>query len=156
MEKEKKHYIAVTGIIRKNGKYLICKRSEKEKAFPGKWCVPGGKVERSHFVNAPQDTGDYWLDLFEKVLKREVKEETSLEIKNIGYVSNLAFLRPNGFLTIIVSLYADHADGEIKLAEDELTEHAWVTLEEAKDYDLLDNLYEQIERVDEVFKKLNQ
>jgi len=24
---------------------LIAKRSEKEKAFPGKWTVPGGKLE---------------------------------------------------------------------------------------------------------------
>ena len=45
----KAHYISVTGIIRRNGKFLICKRSSKEKAFPNKWCVPGGKVERQDF-----------------------------------------------------------------------------------------------------------
>ncbi|MBU1259960.1 NUDIX domain-containing protein [Patescibacteria group bacterium] len=151
--KEKTHYVSVTGIVRRNGKYLICKRSPEEKAFPNKWCVPGGKIEQSDFINAPNDTSVYWLDIFEKTVEKEIKEETNLEIKNIGYVSNLIFIRPNGFSTIIVSLYADYAEGEVKLAEDELTEHAWVTLEEAKNYDLLDNLYEQIEKVDLLIKR---
>ncbi|MBR9676566.1 NUDIX domain-containing protein [Candidatus Woesearchaeota archaeon] len=145
--KEKTHYIAVTGIIKKDGKYLICKRSPNEKVFPSKWCVPGGKLEQHDFVNDANDVGAYWLDVFEKVLKREVYEETGLEIDNIGYVSNLAFMRPNEYTTIIISLFADYASGEIKLHEKELVDHAWVTLSELKDYDLLDTLYEQIEKV---------
>lgn len=152
MVKDKTHYVSVTCIIRRDNKYLICKRSPNEKAFPGKWCVPGGKIEHADFINAPKDTGAYWLDIFERVVEKEVKEETNLNVKNIGYVSNLVFIRPNGFSTIIVSLYADYAKGEVKLSEDELTKHAWVTLEEAKNYDLLDNLYEQIERVDRLYK----
>lgn len=143
---DKVHYVSVTGMIRKDNKYLICKRSEKEKAFPGKWCVPGGKIELKDFVNTPKDTSDHWLDIFEKTLRKEIKEETSLEIANIGYVSSLVFIRPNGFSTIIVSLYADYKSGEIKLS-DELTESAWVTLEEARNYDLIENIYEQIEKV---------
>ncbi len=145
--KGKTHYVSVTGIIRKDNKFLICKRSQKEKAFPGKWCVPGGKIEEQDFINLPRDTGAYWLDIFEKTVRKEIKEETNLDIKNIGYVSNLVFIRPNGYPTIIVSLCADYASGEVKLAEDELDDHAWVTLEELKDYDLLDTLYEQIEKV---------
>ena len=144
---EKTHYVAVTGIIRKDDKFLICKRSLNEKAFPGKWCVPGGKVERSDFINDPKDTSTHWLDVFEKVLRKEIKEETGLKIKNIGYVSNLAFIRPNGYSTLIVSLYADYAGGEVKLSEDELSDHSWVTLEEAKNYNLIENIYEQIEKV---------
>ena len=144
---EKTHYVVVTGIILKDDKFLICKRSLKEKAFPGKWCVPGGKIERSDFINDPKDTSTHWLDIFEKVLRKEIKEETGLEIKNIGYVSNLAFIRPNGYSTLIVSLYADYAGGEVKLSEDELSDYAWVTLEEAKSYDLIENIYEQIEKV---------
>ncbi len=146
--KEKAHYIAVTGIIKKDGKYLICKRSPNEKAFPNKWCVPGGKLEVKDFVNTPKDTSAHWFGVFEKALKREVKEETNLDITNLGYVSNLAFLRNNGFSTVIVSLFADHAEGSVVLKEDELTEHAWVTLDEAKKYDLIENIYEQIEKVD--------
>jgi 8-oxo-dGTP pyrophosphatase MutT (NUDIX family) len=147
---EKTHYVSVTGIIRRNGKYLICKRSPNEKAFPNKWCVPGGKIEKNDFINDKKDTSSHWLAVFEKILRKEIKEETNLEIKNIGYVSNLAFIRPNGYSTIIISLYADHSEGEVKLSEDELTEYAWVTVDEAKNYDLIENIYEQIEKVDKL------
>ena len=145
--KEKAHYIAVTGILRKDDKFLICKRGPNEKAFPNKWCVPGGKLELKDFVDLPKDTADHWLDVFEKVLVREIKEETTLEIKNIGYVSNLAFLRSNGFSTIIISLFADYAGGEVVLDGEELVDFEWVTLKEAKNYDLIENIFEQIEKV---------
>lgn len=148
---DKTHYVAVTGIIKnKEGKYLICKRSPNEKAFPNKWCVPGGKIEMKDFINRPKDTSDHWFDIFEKTLIKEITEETGLVIKNIGYVSNLAFIRPNGYSTIIVSLHAEHDSGEVKLQEDELIDHAWVTLEEAKNYDLIENIWEQIEKVENI------
>ena len=146
--KEKAHYISVTGIIRDSeGKFLICKRGPNEKIFPNKWCVPGGKIEQDDFINNPKDTSDHWLDIFEKVLEREILEETGLKIKNIGYVSNLALIRPNGFSTLIVSLHGEHDEGDVQLNEDELVDHKWVTLEEAKEYDLIENIYEQIEKV---------
>jgi mutator protein MutT len=149
---DKTHQIAVTGIIRNtNGKYLICKRSPNEKAFPSKWCVPGGKIETKDFINTQKDTQDHWFDIFEKTLIREVQEEVGLQIKNIGYISNLAFIHPNGNSSMIVSLHADHHEGEVQLQEDELTEHAWVSLEEAKDYDLIENIWEQIEKCDNKF-----
>lgn len=158
MDDNKVHYIAVTGIIRNNyGKYLICKRSDNEKAFPGKWCVPGGKLEKNDFINNPKDTSDHWLNVFEKVLEREIMEETKLEIKNIGYVSNLAFIRPNGFSTVIISLFAEYKNGEVDLDKEALVDHVWVSLEEAKNYDLIENIYEQIEKVDNLFKeKINK
>lgn len=150
----KTHQIAVTGIVRNGqGKYLICKRSTNEKAFPGKWCVPGGKVESEDFVNTPKDTADHWFDIFEKVLQKEILEETGIRIKNIGYVSNLAFMHPNGNSSMIVSLYAEHDCGEVSLDEEELVEHAWVTLEEAREFDLIENIWEQMERVERKFKK---
>lgn len=145
MDSNKTHYIAVTGIIRKEDRFLICKRSPKEKMFANKWCVPGGKVEAKDFIDTPKDTEDHWFCVFEKVLQKEVAEETGLEISNIDYVSNLAFLRPNGHATIIISLCASHARGDVELAEDELVDYAWVTLDEAKEYDLIENIYEQME-----------
>lgn len=151
---EKTHYVAITGIIRKDGKYLICKRSPKEKAFPNMWCVPGGKIEKGDFVNTPKDTKDHWLDIFEKILEKEIYEETNIKIKNIGYCSSLVFIRPNGFSTIIVSLYADYASGNVEMKQpDELVDYAWVDLDEAKDYDLIENIYEQLEKVDGMYKK---
>lgn len=150
--KEKANYVSVTGIIRRNGKYLICKRSPNEKAFPNKWCVPGGKIEQKDFINTPKDTSDHWLNVFEKTLIKEIMEETSLRIKNIGYVSSLVFIRPNGFSTIIVSLYAEYDSGTVKLSDEELADCAWVDLEEAKKYDLIENIYEQIVEVEKKFR----
>lgn len=151
--KQKAHYVAVTGIIHRNGKYLICKRSEKEKVFPGKWCVPGGKIEQDDFVNTIKDTKDHWFDIFEKTLIKEIKEEVNLEIKDIGFCSNLALIRPNGFSTIIVSLYADYDSGEVALSEDELSDFAWASLDELKNYELIENIYEQIVKVDGILRK---
>ena len=149
---EKAHYVSVTGIIRNSeGKYLICKRSPNEKVFPSKWCVPGGKIQKGDFVDTPKNTEDHWFDIFEKTLHREIFEETGLKIKEIGYVSNLALIRPNGFSTLIVSLHAQHDEGEVKLDENELVDSAWVSLEEAKNYDLIENIYEQIEKVEEFY-----
>lgn len=145
--KDKAHYIAITGIICKDNKFLICKRSMSEKIFPGKWCVPGGKLQQSDFIDTKKNTNFHWFDVLEKTLQKEIKEETNLEIENIGYVSNLALIRPNGFSTIILSLFADFKSGEIKLSEDELIDYAWVNLEEAKNYDLIENIYEQLEKV---------
>jgi 8-oxo-dGTP pyrophosphatase MutT (NUDIX family) len=150
--KEKAHYIAVTGIIRKGNKYLICKRSEKEKIFPGKWCVPGGKVQQSDFINTKKDTNDHWFNVFEKVLQKEIFEETNIHIKNIGYVSNLALLRPNGFSTIIVSLHGEWESNDVIMKQpDELVDYAWVTLEDAKNYDLIENIYEQMKKVSKLY-----
>ena len=146
--KNKVHYIAVTGIVRKDNKFLICKRSQNERIFPNKWCVPGGGITQDDFVHTPKDTRDHWFSVFEKALKREIQEETNIHIKNIRYVSNLVFLRPNGFSTIIVSMHADWESGSVVMNQpDELVEYAWVTLEEAKKYDLIENIYEQMEIV---------
>jgi len=146
------HYVSITGIIRKGSKYLICKRSPNEKAFPSKWCVPGGKIEQKDFINTNKDTNDHWLDIFEKILMKEIKEETNLEITNIGYVSSLVFIRPNGFSTIIVSLYADYLNGNIRLDPNELVDYKWVTIKEAKEFDLIENIYEQIITVEKKYR----
>lgn len=127
---------------------MICKRSPNEKVFPNKWCVPGGKVQKGDFENTKKDTNDHWFDILEKTLEREIREETGLEISDIGYVSNLALIRPNGFSNLIMSLHGKHVSGEVKLDKEELVDHAGVSLEEAKSYDLIENIYEQMEKVE--------
>ncbi len=143
----KLHYITITGIIVKDGRYLIAKRSEKERAFPGKWTVPGGRIDSSDYENTAKDTSDVWYNLLEKVLEREIKEETNLEVHNFGYVTSMAFHHPDGNPALIISLHCDWKSGNLKL-NDELTEYAWVTLEEAKNYDLIEGILEEIGMVD--------
>lgn len=148
----KAHYISVTGIILKDGKFLIVKRAPSEKAFPNMWTVPGGKLEMSDYSKKPKDTSAHWYNVFESVLRREVLEEVGLKIRNIRYLTSLAYIRDDGIPTIIVSLFADPAGGEVRLCP-ALTEHAWVTLEEAKNYELIEGIYEELEMLDRFLKE---
>ena len=143
-----KHIIAATAVIVKDGKYLITKRSLDKKAFPGKWTVPGGRLEILDYVNEPKDTSEHWYNVLEKLLRREVIEETGLEIKNIRYLTSMTFMRGEDPV-LVVSLYADHDSGDVVLNE-ESVDHAWVNLEEAKSYDLIEGIYEEIEMLDKL------
>jgi len=143
-DKNQTHYIVVTGILVKNGKFLIAKRAEWEKAFPGKWTVPGGKLEVLDYILREKDTSSHWYNVFENLLKREVREETGLEIKDIGYVTSMAYIRPDKIPTIIVSLFAEPITENIRLCP-ALTEFAWVDLEQSKSYDLIEGIREELE-----------
>ena len=151
MDLNKAHYVVATAIIVKNGKYLIAKRSEREKAFPGQWTVPGGKLELNDYQKRPRDTEDCWYNVFEHLIKREVLEETGLKVKNIRYLTSLSFIRPDNVPTIVVSFFADHDSGEVNLNED-LTDHAWVDLKEAKNFKLIGGIYEELEMLDNYLK----
>lgn len=151
MEKDKLNYVVVTGIIVQDDKFLIVKRSLEEKAFPGLWTVPGGKLRKSEYLNIPKDTSDSWYNVLEKLLVREVKEETGLQIKNIRYLLNLAYIRSDGFPTVIISLYCDWASGKVRLSK-ELTEYAWITAEGLKSYKFVPGLREEIEMVNKILK----
>ncbi|UCG95291.1 MAG: NUDIX domain-containing protein [archaeon] len=155
MKKENAHYIAVTGIVVKDGKFLLTKRSSGEKAFPNMWTVPGGKLHLNDYISKPKDTSDAWYNVLEDLLRREVKEETGLDIKNIRYLTSLSFIRPDGVPVVVLSLYADHASGDV-IKTEEAVDHAWVTLEEAKSYDLIDGIYDELVMLYRVLKGKQQ
>lgn len=150
-DKNNVHYVVVTGILVKEGKYLIAKRASWEKAFPNKWTVPGGKLEVLDYALRKKDTNEQWYNVFEDLVRREVREEVGLEIKNIGYVTSLVYIRPDNIPTVIVSLFAEPLDDNIIL-DKALTEYAWVDLEEAKGYDLIEGIYHELEILDNYLK----
>ena len=145
------HRITSTAIIHKNKKYLITKRSLNKKAFPGKWAVPGGGLEIDDYINTPKTTHDHWYFAIEKSLRREIKEEVNLEVGRLHYLLDIAVILPNLVPGIILSYYCDYKLGEVKL-NDENTDYKWVTFEEAKNYDLVEGLLEEIEMVDKILK----
>ena len=148
------HFVVATAIIVKDGKYLIAKRAAHEKVFPNKWTVPGGKLVLNEYKNLPQ-TADYqqWYNVVDWVLRKEVMEEVGLEINRPQYVCDLVFVRPDGYPVVTLSYWAEHKDGEVKLGK-ELSEHAWVTLEEAKNYDLIEGIWDEIKMVDDHRKSI--
>lgn len=139
------HEVAITAIIVKDGKYLITRRSMNKRRWPGEWTVPGGRLEVSDYANTPKDTHGYWYNVLEKTLRREVMEEVGLTIKNIEYVTSLATLHDDAAPSLVISCMADWESGEIVLQESETDKYEWVTLAEAKDYKLIDGIYEELE-----------
>lgn len=153
MDPNKAHYVVATGILVKDGKYLIAKRADHEKVFPSKWTVPGGKLEVSDYKDRTPDTqgAKQWYNICEDVIRREMMEEVGLKIKNINYLASLTFIRPDGIPTLVISLFGQYDGGEVILSED-LSDYVWVTLAEAKNYDLIDGIYEEIELLDKHLK----
>lgn len=145
----KLHYVAITGIIVKDGKYLICQRAGHEKAFPNRWTVPGGKLEAEDYTCRPKDTADCWYNVFDDLLRREVKEEVDLEIDNIKYLTHATYLGRDDTPSLVISLFADYKAGDVKLCND-LIDHAWITAKEIKNYDLIGGIDHEIADVDKI------
>lgn len=148
------HEVAITAIVVKDGKYLITKRSPKKKRFPNMWVVPGGRLETSDYINLKKDTEHYWYNVLEKTLKREIKEEVGIDIENINYVTSLARVHEDGAPSLVISCIAEYVSGEVTLQEDEIEEYMWVSLEEAKDYNLIEGVYDELVMAEEYRKGL--
>lgn len=150
IENRELHRVVSTAIIRKDGKYLIVKRSLNKKVFPGKWTVPGGGLEGDDYINTPKTTADAWYFAVEKSLRREIVEEVDLEVEKLNYLLDLVFIRPDGVPVVTLSYYADWKSGQVKLNEENIA-HKWVDFEEAKNYDLIEGILEEIEMVDKIY-----
>ena len=142
------HEVAITAIIVKDGKYLIMRRSSAKERFPGLWTVPGGKLETSDYLKMKKDTVYYWYNVLERTLKREVNEEVGIEIKNIGYLTSLATVHKDSAPSLVISCIAEYAGGEVNLQKEESDDFAWVSSEEAKNYALIDGIYDEIVMAD--------
>lgn len=146
------HRITTTTLVYKPGRiYLITKRALHKKLMPGKWTIPGGGLSVDDYINEPSSTkmGKQWYGALEKSLRREIKEEVNLEIGKPEFLVDLTFIRPDAIPVICFSYFAPYVSGEVALDED-ATEFAWVTLEQAKEYDLIDGIWDEIREVDEI------
>ena len=141
MDNSKLHIVAITGMIYKDGKFLIVKRNNDEIAYPGKWQVPGGKVERGEKCIA--------------CLEREVLEETGLKVKNVRFLKDYTFVRPDGYHVVGIVFLCDWDSGEVEIS-DAHTDFKWVNINEAKEYDLIPGMLEtQFLLAEEIMNKAN-
>ena len=148
------HRVVPTVIIyNSDRKYLLAKRSLDLKVFPGKWHVPGGGISMDDYDHLPSSTSNakQWYFVIEQGLRREVREEVGIEIGKPEYLLDVAFVRPDGIPVIVLTYFAPYASGEIVPSE-ESVETAWVTLEEAKSYDLIDGIWHEIEMVEKILE----
>jgi 8-oxo-dGTP diphosphatase len=139
-----KFEVVITAIVVKGGKYLILRRSATKKRFPGRWTVPGGHLEVKDFVGTSKESDEYWYNVLEKALRRKVTEEAGISIKDITYVTSLATVHEHKTPSLVISCMARHVSGKVVLQEEECDDYAWVTIEEAKKYDLIDGIFDEL------------
>ena len=157
MEEKKLFKVVITAIVVKDGRYfddaqyryLVLQRSPDEKKFPSRWTVPGGKLTTEDYTHLKKDTPDYWYNVLERTLRREVKEEAGIEITNIRYVTSLADAREGDDPSLVISCLAQYASGDVRL-DKSMVRHRWVTLEEAKSIDLIEGIFEEIQIAEQV------
>lgn len=124
--------------------YLLEQRSHKKKRYPLRWTVPGGHLDFNDFKSLPQDAHSTWYNVLERALKREVKEEVNIEIENIEYITSLIISHDDGHATLVISCIADYKSGEVTIQEEEVETFVWATFEEAKSYDLMDGILDEL------------
>jgi len=122
MDIEKKKVGAGCGVlIVRDGKILLGRRhfdpakADSELHGEGTWTMPGGKLE--------------FGESFEDCAKREVAEETGLQLNNLKVICiNNDKNKSAHFVTI--GLFSDDFSGELKVMEpDEIVEWQWFSLD---------------------------
>ena len=155
-DKELHRITTTTLVYRPDFTYLITRRALHKKSHPGLWTIPGGGLTVDDYIGTPQSEHgpNLWYNVLEKSLKREVKEETGLDIGKQEILVDLTFVRPDGVPVICFSCYAPYIGGEVTIENDEDTiDFKWVTLEEARNYDLIGGVWDEIRQVDEILRK---
>ncbi len=135
---------------------LILKRSETEKVHPGKYCVPGGKLEWEQLDLAkPTRMNGNVLDFeeaVEELLVREAKEEAGIDIeKDLRYINSVAFVRPDEIPVVLVKFAAKYKKGEAKPENGAFTDFAWVNKDEVKNYECIKGVQEEIAKTIELY-----
>lgn len=152
------HRIVTTTLIYKpDFTYLITRRALHKKAHPGLWTIPGGGLTTDDYINTPTSKHgpNLWYDVLEKSMKREIKEETGLDIGRPTLLIDLTFIRPDGIPVFCLSCYAPYQGGKVDINLDpdgDTIDYAWVSYEEAKKYELIPGILDEIRQVDEVLK----
>lgn len=133
-------------------RYLLLKRNADAKTHPNKWCVPGGKIEWSDLdlVHPTRYNGEVldFENILEKVLAREVKEETGIHFSlPLTYINSVAYVRSDGVPSVLIKFLAACLAGEIKL-EKSFSQYAWVSTAEIKNYDCIRGIPEELALAD--------
>lgn len=158
--KENKLFYFVANVViyrESDGRCLILKRSEKEKVHPGKYAVPGGKLEWKDLdISKPtRMNGDVFdfENAVEDLLAREAKEEAGVDIeRDIKYINSVAFIRPDETPVILIKFAAKYKSGEVVLEPEAFVDYAWVNSEEVKNYDCIDGIKEEVANTIKLYK----
>lgn len=152
------YFVANVVIFReKDGRCLILKRDEREKVHPGKYAVPGGKLEWKDLdIKQPTRMNGDVIDFenaVEKLLMRETLEEAGVKISGkLRYINSVAFVRPDGIPVLLAKFAAKFKSGKVSPEKGGFTEFAWVNSQEVKKYDCILGVPEEIAETIKMFK----
>lgn len=129
------HILLINALVIKDGKILVGQRSYEESHQPGRWSIPGGKVDRTN--------GDV-ENIVEETLRREVLEETGVEIEEeVKLMANNTFIRSTGHHVVVLVFLCTWKSGVAKPLEDTI-DVKWITREEVGQYDFSDGVLRYI------------
>jgi len=126
--------LAAKGFVVNDGKLLLIKRRGNDVHCAEKWEIPGGRLDKGEDPYAG--------------VKREVMEETGLDITVVMPMSVNYFIREDG-QTITGIVFACRTDNLDVTLSEEHTEHKWLPLEEAKEL-IFDPMKKEIDRFEEL------
>lgn len=155
---DKLFYVVANVIICRpsDGRCLLLKRSEREAVHPGKWCVPGGKLEWADLdLTKPTRRNGEVLDFenaVEDLLAREAHEEAGVVVsRDLKYVNSVAYVRPDGIPTLLIKFAAAYVSGEVKLEAGSFVDYAWVNAEEISSRDCILGVPEEVAKAIKLF-----
>jgi 8-oxo-dGTP diphosphatase len=120
--------VAVRGIIRRGGLILLLRRSSGSVHDPGRWDLPGGKLEY----------GERLTD----ALRRETLDEAGIEVAIGDLCASWHHFTDDVWVTG-VTFACDFENGDVALSH-EHDAHAWIDPRDAVEYDLAPAVEEQI------------
>ena len=151
------YFVANVVVYRESDKRcLILKRSESEKAHPGKFAVPGGKLEWKDLdITKPTRMNGDVIDFensIESLLKRETMEEAGIVIDDkLSYINNVAFVRPDETPAVLIKFAAKYVSGDVVIEAGAFTDFAWVNAEEIMNYDCIQGVQDEIAQTVKMF-----
>ena len=144
--KQKQYSVIVNGVVVKDGKILLARRSMEESHVPGRWSPPGGKLEEDIRV---------WHAL-EKATKREVLEETGVEVEDeMHFLVDNTFRHDEDNLLVLANVFlCKWKSGEAKPLED-TTAVKWITEDEVNEIEFThSNVKDYIIKAFQYLKKI--
>lgn len=139
-----------------DGRCLILKRDEREKVHPGKWGVPGGKLEHGdldlkHPTRMNGDVADF-EGAVAGLLRREAKEEAGIELgDDFRLLGDIVFVRPDGIPVVLLQFGALYIGGKVTPEAGAFTDFAWVNAREVTGYDCIDGIHGEVSRTIALF-----
>lgn len=135
----------VCGIIQDDNKIILGKKAKGRPPYPDVWHTPGGGTEDRALSEKLFGAKDFDNEYFHQELKREMKEELNMEIKNIKNIVPEFRAKPReaetqnkeGEMThyYFLEYLCDFAGGKLQ-ADDDLAEAGWVSKDELKEINL--------------------